>query len=187
MAKRKSAYSIIEEVYKFKQLMNENRLILMYSDSITSKTLESLVAITEDKLSRHTTEIKTKKKVFNVMVECLQNISRHGQKDEKNTVSSIFIIGKDEKERFFILSGNSIDKKDEKELRAKIDKVNSMNSEELHNSYLEIIDEGEMSDKGGAGLGLIDIARKSKNKIHYHFRPVDKNSVFFIFKVNIEN
>lgn len=187
MAKKKNEFSIIEEVYRFKQLMNENKLILMYSDGISPKTLENLMAITEDKLSRHTAEARTKKKVFNVMVECLQNISRHGQKDETSLVSSIFIIGRDETDRFFILSGNVVAKKDEKELRAKLDRVNQMTEEELHQSYLDIIDDGKMSDKGGAGLGLIDIVRKSRSKIQYHFRPQDKENLFFSFKVHIEN
>jgi hypothetical protein len=186
MEKKKEDFLIIEEVYRFKNIMNENGLILMYSDNITSGTLESLVTISEDKLSRHTSETKTKRKVFQVMVECLQNISRHGMKDEATGLSSIFIIGKDESKRFFILSGNTIAKKDMADFKKKLDHVNSLSPEQLHESYLEIINDGKMSDKGGAGLGLIEMARKSKNKMEYHFRPLDDNSVFFTFKINIE-
>ena len=39
---------------------------------------------------------------------------------------------------------------------------------------------GELSSKGGAGLGLIDIAKKTGNKFEYHFLPIDDNFSFFI-------
>jgi len=186
MEEDNSFFSIIEDIYRFKQLMNEHRLILMYTDTISSNTHENLVAIAEDKLSAHTTENRVKRKVFNVMMECIQNVSRHGQKDTESLMSSVFIVGKDSADRFFIVSGNNIAKEEERELRERLDKLNSLNPEELHEYYLEVIDNGEMSDKGGAGLGFIDIARKSKSKIEYYFRPVNEKHLFFLIKVNIE-
>lgn len=187
MSNPKNLMSIIEDVYRFKQLMNENQLVLMYTDVITSQTLQNLTAITEDKLTAQNTENRVKKKVFNVMMECIQNITRHGQKDEKSLMSSVFILGKDEEDRFFVISGNNISKADKEPLQKRLDHLNELDSEQLHEHYLEVIDNGEISDRGGAGLGFIDILRKSKSKIEYHFHPVEGDGLFFIFKVSIEN
>lgn len=188
MTDPKNLMSIIEDVYRFKQLMNDNQLVLMYTDVITSQTLQNLTAITEDKLSAQNTENRVKKKVFNVMMECIQNITRHGQKDHKSTMSSVFILGKDQEERFFVISGNNISKKDREPLQSRLDHLNDLDADQLHEHYLEVIDNGEISERGGAGLGFIDILRKSKSKIEYHFHPVeDEDALFFIFKVNIEN
>ena len=42
-----------------------------------------------------------------------------------------------------------------------------MSPEELKVHYLEKLKTTELSDKGGAGLGMIDMARKSGNKLGY--------------------
>ncbi|MBI1289483.1 MAG: hypothetical protein GC178_18095 [Flavobacteriales bacterium] len=178
--------SIIEETYRFKELMHRNRLILMYTDVITSETLENLVSITEDRLSSRNTETRVKKKIFNIMMECVQNITRHGQKHNLGLLSSIFILGKDAEERFFIVSGNNVKRHEKKQLQNRLDRLNEMNSDELHQHYLEVIDDGEISAKGGAGLGFIDIMRKSKSKIQYHFREVEDDDLFFVYKVSIQ-
>lgn len=187
MSDRQYLQHIIDDVYRFKKLMYDNQLVLMYTDVITSQTLQNLSSITEEKLTAQNTKGRLKKKVFNVMMECVQNITRHGQKDEKSLVSSVFILGKDNQERFFIISGNNIAKEEMQPLKDRLDKLNDMDSEELHEHYLTVMDNGEISARGGAGLGFIDILRKSKSKIDYHFHPVEGDNLFFVFKVNIEN
>ena len=52
--------------------------------------------------------------------------------------------------------------------------------------YKKQLREGTLSEKQGAGLGLIDIARKSTSKLHYQFIPLDEGHSFFILKVEIE-
>ena len=50
--------------------------------------------------------------------------------------------------------------------------------------YRQILANGKLSDKGGAGLGLIEMARKSEHKLHFTFRPMeDGMSVFYLMLV----
>ena len=51
--------------------------------------------------------------------------------------------------------------------------------------YRKQIREGKLSDKGGAGLGLIDIARKIGEPLNYQFLQLDEANYFFILKVEI--
>ena len=44
---------------------------------------------------------------------------------------------------------------------------------------------GKLSEKGGGGLGLIDIAKKSRNKLQYSFKEIDDDYSFFTLTVNI--
>mgnify|MGYP007011867753 CR=1 FL=1 len=41
------------------------------------------------------------------------------------------------------------------------------------------------ADRGGGGLGMIDIARKSGGKLEYGFVPFDKDNAFFSLNVNV--
>ena len=43
----------------------------------------------------------------------------------------------------------------------------------------EIIKNTNLSDKGGAGLGFVDMARKSGQKLEYGFRDLDQDYAFF--------
>jgi len=45
--------------------------------------------------------------------------------------------------------------------------------------------EGVLTEKGGAGLGLIDIARKTEEKLNFQFIPFDDKYYFFILKVEV--
>ena len=45
--------------------------------------------------------------------------------------------------------------------------------------------EGRLSEKGGAGLGFIDIARKTGNQLEFHFLPIDEGSSFFLLTSSI--
>ena len=44
---------------------------------------------------------------------------------------------------------------------------------------------GKLSAKGGAGLGFIDIARKSGNKLEYFFKEINSYSSFFILTTKV--
>jgi len=178
-------YDLVENAWHLKNLMVHNRLILVYSDRIASGTYEYLMSFAESKLDSHETNNKVKKKILNILVEALQNITRHGVKDDYNTVASLFVIGANSDKSFFVISGNTITKDSETILRKKLDHLNSLDQAGLKALYLDIIQHEEFSDKGGAGLGFLDIVRKSQSKLDYHFTPIDNAFSFFTFKVNV--
>ena len=51
--------------------------------------------------------------------------------------------------------------------------------------HKEQIKSTTISDKGGAGLGLIDIIRKTGEKYAYQFLRLDENYHFFVLKTTI--
>lgn len=183
----KNTYNLVENAWSLKNLMLENKLIMIYSDNITSRTYEHLMNLAEEKLEHYNTSLKNKKKILHILVEALQNITLHGHKDTDNTVASLFVIGMEENRRFFVISGNTVSTKSEEQLREKLDHLNTLDTEELRTMYKHTIQHGEYSEKGGAGLGFIDIMRKSQSKLHYHFTPITASHSFFTYKVNIQS
>jgi hypothetical protein len=61
-----------------------------------------------------------------------------------------------------------------------------MDKEQLKEYYQEVLNGGSMSEKGTAGLGMIDIARKSGNKLEYKFLPISDNMRFFSLNIKID-
>ena len=71
-------------------------------------------------------------------------------------------------------------------LKDKIDKINSLSDDELKDMYKFILNHQRLSDKGGGGLGLVDIARKTGNKMEYTFEKYDDTYYFFNLDVYID-
>ena len=63
--------------------------------------------------------------------------------------------------------------------------INGMDDEQLREEYKKALSSNEMSDKGTAGLGFIDIARKSGEKLYCEFEDADDDHVFFYFETRI--
>ena len=60
-----------------------------------------------------------------------------------------------------------------------------MNKDELREYYVNTLSNESFSDKGGGGLGMIDIARKSGQKFEYSFTPINNIYSFFSLIIKI--
>jgi len=112
----------------------------------------------------------------------LQNITRHQDETEisPSEKSGIFVIQKKEK-KYFITTGNVVEDNKIDNLKTLLDKINGLEEDELKDYYKEVLESGQLSDKGGAGLGLIEMARKSNNKLIYDFlKLADGLSYFYL-------
>jgi hypothetical protein len=119
----------------------------------------------------------------------LQNLYHHLDKLPEDAVklfnTVIFMVGKDDDETYSIFTGNYISNDNAEKLKAKLDKINSLDQDELKAYYKEVLNNGMMSDKGGGGLGMIDIARKSGRKLDYDFQEVDDQHSFYSLNIKV--
>lgn len=176
-------------IYDLHRAMMAQNLIIVYQGEFTQETTKSILAMAERNLDSSGEESGIKRKVFNVMVEALQNIVKHSS--EANAAagslvsqSAIFMIGK-QPDRYSIMTGNPIKKTDTDDLKRKLTELNDLDKEGLKERYKEIIKNTQISDKGGAGLGFVDMARKSGEKIEFSFPEMDSDYNFFCLKVNV--
>ena len=160
--------------------MVKDNLGYIYRGSFNDDIADSILDLTEVSLNSEEQSSKMKKRVYAIMVEGLQNITRHqdASPDVKIEHKSIFVIQKIE-DKFFITTGNIIEESNIDNIKQLIGKINKLNKEELKIYYKQVLNEGSISDKGGAGLGLIDMAKKSGNRLSYHFKPLSDNLFFF--------
>ena len=179
---------MVLDIYGFYDKMEQNNIMLSFKGDITSDLLTSILQIMEAKLDNFQEEPKIKKKVYNVLVECLQNLYHHmddstAGNDEK-VRSAIFMIGKMET-HYNIITGNYIKNENIANLKRLLESINKLSKEELKEYYKEVLNNGEMSLKGGGGLGMIDIARKTGGKLNFDFTPVDQKYSFFSLNINV--
>ena len=122
------------------------------------------------------------RKVSFLLVECFQNILRHGETvagstpDYRDDGLFSFRIAGDE---FIINSINLVNSDEVEVLRGLMEEVNSHDPARLKEMYMRQLSENELSAKGGAGLGLIELARKSGREVLYRFDEAPGNRVYF--------
>lgn len=168
--------------------MEHNDIMLSFKGDVTSEMLTSMLQIMETKLDNLGEPSKMKRKVYNVLVECLQNLYHHRDEMKRTGIdeesAAIFMIGRNDN-GYNIVTGNYILTERVERLKSRIDHVNSLDRDGLKTLYKEVLNNDERSDKGGGGLGIIDIARKSGQNLVYDFMEVDKKYSFFSLYINI--
>ncbi|MBI4947911.1 MAG: hypothetical protein HY840_16090 [Bacteroidetes bacterium] len=169
--------SYVHELYKE---MDKNNIILIYEGDFTQEITKIVLSMTERKFDAEGLDSTLKKKVFNVMVESLQNICKYQYSAENpDYVPSIFMIGHNSMDEFSIISGNVIANASIPPLQARIDQINTLDKEGLKALYKQVRLSSTISEVGGAGLGFIDMARKSENKLAYSFDKINERISFF--------
>jgi hypothetical protein len=186
---RENIKGFLEFVYDFYKTMKAHEISLVYEGEITHQITKAFTSLAESNMLKEDEATNVQKKVFHVMVECLQNISKHAEdyndnKDFLYAGRGIFMVSKGEKE-YHITTGNVVENIKISELSSALDSINKLDKEELKELYKKQMKERRLSEKGGAGLGLIDIRRKTSNELLYHFLPISDSTSFFLLTSTI--
>jgi hypothetical protein len=175
----KLAYNLIQGIDK-------QNYEYIYRGKFTKAITANLLSLTETYLGKDEDTSKLKKKIYFVMVECLQNITKHQDKvkDIIGDESGILVLQK-QNHRYYITTGNVIENENIAKLKVTIERVNAMSAQELKAYYQEILVSGKISEKGGAGLGLIAMARKTRNKLLFDFQKVNDTFSYFYLRTEM--
>ena len=172
------------DVYEIYDHMEQQNVMLSFKGHLNDEMLHSILAVIEGKLDEIESDNKLRKRVYHILVECLQNLYHHGQKEQQEDYSIIVILVKNVS-GYSVITGNYISSSDVESLRNRIREINGMNQEQLRGLYRQVLNNGTYSHKGGGGLGIIDIARKSNEKLDYGIVPVDEFNSFFSLNVKV--
>ncbi|MDF1546236.1 MAG: SiaB family protein kinase [Bacteroidales bacterium] len=188
MANLKDKKESLDFVYDFYVKMKKNNINLAYEGEITHQITKAFTSLTESSMAKEDDFNTVQKKVFHVMVECLQNISKHAENRNSIVTSKdgrgIFMISKDDAE-YNVTTGNVINNDKVDKLRETLENINSLDKDGLTVLYKQQMREGRLSDRGGAGLGFIDIARKTGQKLVYSFLTINEKRSFFVLTSTI--
>ena len=181
-----SAENNLDFIKKIAEKMDEDDIQYFYRGLFTHNIVMDILNLIEKNLLRNKTTDKVKKKIYNLMVECLQNITRHQAiTDDKNINNSGFVAIQYTKDRYLISTANVIKNEHIETVKNKIEHVNSLDKAGLKSFYKKQLIQGDISDQGGAGLGFIDMARKSNNTLGYKFFPISEEVSYFYFRLEI--
>lgn len=178
------------ELLEHYKKMRESNIVLDFQGAISQEILVKMVEIIKSKFSNEAGKCNITKRIFSIFVEMAQNIAKYSAErsylnDTKKEVGAGIIVVIEKNKKYTIASGNLVKKNSISPITEHLQKINRMDKEELKQFYKKQIRSDRENGKDGAGLGFIEIARKSGNPINYRITPVNDLKSFLILEVRI--
>lgn len=186
---------MINNMYEYYNFVKGNNINIIYNGPIWSDGVEGIGNTLRKRLEIDELPLSASQAVFSVFIEQMNNMLYYSSEKEVFTNSEtgksldigagIFILGSIEK-KYFLQTGNIIKKEQQNLIRERIEYLNTLDKAEMRKYYKERIkSENDNPESKGAGLGLIEIARRASSKIEYSFTETDEKYSFFTMYVTI--
>ncbi len=175
----------IHDIFEFYQRISNARVLMTFKGAFSQ---ELLVQIGELVKLQQGNNSKVQK-MFAVFVEMAQNILYYSaekeiRSDGKEVGVGMIVIRENEKS-FVITSGNAIEKEKAEEIGKYCSQLIAMTPEELKALHQKKRLEEPPKGSKGAGLGLIEMIRKSDEKAEFLITQIDEQRSFFILNIII--
>ncbi len=162
----------------------DKQVIVSHCGEFTQELVNSISGSVEKNLKEAGDKKGIIKRIFSILIEGLQNIRLHGEKEPNGEQTAFILITQNEKE-YEIITGNLVKNNNVKKVEDNLQKINNKDKDQLKEYYMEVLTNGMVSSRGGAGLGFITIAMKSKNNLDYKVEPIDDELSCLIITTHI--
>ncbi|MGE5652983.1 MAG: SiaB family protein kinase [Bacillota bacterium] len=179
---------VIAKLMELQNTLKRDGILISFSGRLSQGIIEEL----GEAIKKHMEAEETPKteifNVFAVFVEQTHNIknyaaTRQGSKDYETIANSgIVTIGKVD-HSYFVCSGNLVTNEDADSLIPRIERLRDLDKAGLKQLYKEQMKREIPPGSQGAGLGLIDIARKASQPIQYSILKLNDTHSFFTLNV----
>ncbi|WP_319468415.1 SiaB family protein kinase [uncultured Pseudodesulfovibrio sp.] len=179
-----------DSLFRYYEEMQREGVILYFNGPVSQGVVESIADLMRNKMSAEEAGMGSVQRVFSILVEQMQNIVRYSS--EREVASDALqgdmaygqvVVGREMDGRIFVACGNRVSAEDCGELTDHIERLRRMNPEELKAYYRERRRSRAPENSKGAGLGFVEMARKSARPMDYEIRPLDCDTSFFSMKV----
>jgi hypothetical protein len=169
---------------RIRDKMMKERLMFAYRGVVTNENSIPLLMLLEKEMENSEFGFVGRKRLFMFVLESLQNVSRHASGDQYADMSLVIYSKTDN--GYTVTTGNVLPASGSKTLRDKLEQINSLDAKEIREIYRQMLSASEFSNKGGAGLGLIEMAKNTGNKLDFDFVSLNKNYSYFILSKTVD-
>ncbi|KGE77559.1 hypothetical protein CVH10_08470 [Halomonas sp. ND22Bw] len=166
----------------------QQRIMLCFNGPISRSLIEEIGHALRNYLNSQSAAPSSAMDVFAVYIEMTQNIRHYarergyGEEDATATVA----VARDEDGHYLVSAGNLVEDADGQRLVEAVESLAGLDAVELKRAYKQQLrrprDEAAPS---GAGLGLIDMARKSSRPLEASLQPLSAGRSFLSLTATI--
>lgn len=173
-------------ISKIRKIMAEEGIVFSFSGMISQSLTSYMVETAKSQLDEKGEDSKITRNMFLIAIEQLQNIMSYSK--EKNisdnnryTSPGVMVIGyNNNKKKYYVNSSNEIVQEDKLKVSQKIDHINSFEKSELRKYLREKLRSAEDIHDRGAGVGFIEMAKRSSEQLEYDFEEIEDKLYFHI-------
>ena len=169
----------------FDEIQTKKSVLISFFGDFSQTRVNHLLEKMEASLAILNESKRSSKRVFSITVEGLQNIKLHGKKTMDGQLLGLFMLSYNKVE-YDIRFGNLVSENGKDHLKKEIEKINALSPEKLKEYHKEVLFNGDISSKGGAGLGLIITAMKSNEALCPEFIKLADDLYFYNLHVVVE-
>lgn len=176
------------DLYSVKEQLHKAGVVVSFNGSFSHGIIEELGAAVKKYLETAEKRPAAMMDVFSVYVEATQNVRNYSERrvaagaSEDDVEANILVIAR-RGDLHEISAGNMIDIADVAGLTERLHRLAGLDKAELKALYKEQLRKEREPDEVGAGLGLIEIARRASEPLRFSFTPVDAARSFFSLSV----
>jgi hypothetical protein len=174
----------MELTRRIRDKMMTERIMFVYRGIVTSDNSVPLLMLLEKEMETSDFGFVGRKRLFMFVLESLQNVSRHSFNSQHASMS--LVVYSKAGSGYTVTTGNVLANSGIANLKLKLDEINNLETKDIRSVYRQMLSSSEFSTKGGAGLGLIEMAKKTGNKLDYDFVPVDGEYSYFVLSKTVD-
>lgn len=180
-----------QEIYRDRCLQTfdgdeSGNVILAHYGEFSHSKVDQLLKFIETTVLLNGTKRRVMKRICSVLIECLQNVANHGARDQSGSQQSFVVLGQTGEE-YEITTGNLILQEDAALVANRLESLNKLDQNEIRKLYIETLCNENFSFKGGAGLGFLTIAKKTKREIDFAIHEVDSGFAYLTMAVRVKD
>jgi ACT domain-containing protein len=175
----------MELTRRIREKMMKEHLMFVYRGVVTNDNSVALLQLLEKEMENSEFGFTGRKKLFMFVLESLQNVTRHSDKEQYGDMSLVVYSKSDN--GYTVTTGNVLEAEKVGDLKGKLEQINKLDPEALRVFYRQVLSNSEFSSKGGAGLGLIEMAKKTGNRLDYDFIKLDRGFSYFVLSKTVDS
>ena len=179
-----TALSIAEQGHWSDELARDHveagTVVFAHQGELDRTVMEHLMEVSEAHCIASAVGVATRKRLLNLLVEGLESIRNHAPADLAHTAFALLVF---EPTGYRLFFGNAAPQVIIASLSHRIGILNEMDEADLREHHLKLLANEGRTERGGAGLGLLTMARKSTGPIVTHAVPRDALTAFLALEL----
>lgn len=145
-------------------------------------TVQQLLNMAEEVSIEAKDPLPLRKRLFNVLVEGLENVHHHISEEQRSTAWAVLVKSTG---GYRISLGNAMPVAMAALLSHRVGILNEMDEVDLKDHYMRLLANDARTERGGAGLGLLTMARKTTRPMVARTYPMDEHTAYVMLELTV--
>lgn len=176
------------DLFGLREHFNRGRILLCFNGPISRSLIEEIGNALKNYLQADQARPASVLDVFGVYIELTQNIRHYAafRNYDEALAAATVVVARDRDGNYVVEAGNIVEPADGQALLQRVQALAGLDKAQLKAAYKEQLRKPRADDAvSGAGLGLIDVARKSAEPLVASLSPTGDGRAFFSLRAVI--